>query len=61
MGTQGHKRRYGTITKLGERWRIRWREGERRCSAMFATREQAETALSRQMMKLARELRPVST
>jgi hypothetical protein len=48
----------GAISKMGGRWRIRWREGDRRRSAMFATREKAEAALAKVVMELARQLRP---
>lgn len=55
------KRTYGTgaLTKLGPTsWRIRWREGDRRLSATYETEEEAQAALARRLMRLARELRP---
>lgn len=61
MAAQRRKRTYGTgaLTKLGPHsWRARWREGGRRMSATYPTKEEAQAALARRLMKLAREIRP---
>jgi hypothetical protein len=60
MATRRRKRlsNTGAITKLGDRWRTRWRTEGKRHSAMFATRQQAEAFLAARVMDLARELRP---
>ena len=48
----------GAISQVGLRWRVRWRDDGNRRSAMFATKEMAESFLAKRVMDLARQMRP---
>jgi integrase len=63
MARRPRKRTYktGAIAQVGRRWRIRWRQGARRLSLTFETRELAELALAAKVGAVARgeaDLRP---